>query len=903
MNSDDHKKGNALYKERNFDEALLCYRKALDAAPHSSQLMNNMSAVLIEKGDLDQAKKYCEEALKNANEDYRPKILSRQSRIADIENLMRCADIGKAGVQLSVTPPCYFRSFEYFPLGHDEPQDLIHFSCGEYSKGDDNDAASTSMFTEVSDKRALLAASSDPRHVLQTISFFSIRRSRIFQGGDQSSHSSIELLVNDIVPEVLARSMMLIILLHAIGMKVLQKGGEEREKDIDLGLGSLHPSLWFDTDGVEKDDDFMFALWYHIFCSVNLAPPFHEAYKQLLKLSIATLKDKENVKFMERFEFEDGLLDTMIDIWNYWLDLADSRSVDSVSFEDKSGGLGKEYLKELEEKMMDQMKEIYNNTKAPEDDDSEDEMKREQIRMIVKMRPDFIEKAKLKGQTEDDLVEELLSHMKTDMKKTIFDIKPVAEATAEVFPADVLYEENNNGMMRPSCGFDSFPLESHKVNSSLLSDMNPRARRHIFPPHQQCRQPVMPLFARREMGKSLDKKGKQGKLEPFEVLAEHYLQKWVQALCFSSIDATLKWKVVFSCKNLLDWNSDKICDSIFLSNVPDYVNAMNCIVHAPFRDQLADGGFLCFDAVCTLPLWFIPANHDDDKIFDIYMWTHGRLTEDRLRVFGWKKKQSWGTNFMLEACERVAMSQKEWMLFLEQLFLMIAFPVTRGRVDVDLVPAVNFASLRAVIKSASKCVPVHWAEPLIESVLKGKLGSVARPPLKAVELPVESSGLSSKKHVYNVAPFAMEFRYLFGSNGEKLCSYVSPSTLFFNSQGHRRDVRVILGHKDDEKIMGKLFDTSGMSILMSRYMGDQPTRSLMHESISKCSRPLYVLTSYIDVIGEDDRYLTIHMAKQDFELLKEDYICFLVAPSYSMGVTSWSLKKFKEQEEKEDEAN
>ena len=59
-------RGNAFYKEKKFDEALTCYREALDADPKNTTYLLNATAVHFEKGDYDSCIDECNKALEHA---------------------------------------------------------------------------------------------------------------------------------------------------------------------------------------------------------------------------------------------------------------------------------------------------------------------------------------------------------------------------------------------------------------------------------------------------------------------------------------------------------------------------------------------------------------------------------------------------------------------------------------------------------------------------------------------------------------------------------------------------------------------------------------------------------------------------------------------------------------------
>ncbi|CAG0918529.1 unnamed protein product [Notodromas monacha] len=60
--------GNAAYKAKNFDEALVHYQKAIDIDPTDITFYNNMGAVYFEKKSYDEVLKWCEKAVEVGRE-------------------------------------------------------------------------------------------------------------------------------------------------------------------------------------------------------------------------------------------------------------------------------------------------------------------------------------------------------------------------------------------------------------------------------------------------------------------------------------------------------------------------------------------------------------------------------------------------------------------------------------------------------------------------------------------------------------------------------------------------------------------------------------------------------------------------------------------------------------------
>lgn len=63
-------KGNELYKEKKFDEAIEQYNKAIELDPMEMSFLTNKAAVVLEKGDLDGCLELCREAIKLGKSNY-----------------------------------------------------------------------------------------------------------------------------------------------------------------------------------------------------------------------------------------------------------------------------------------------------------------------------------------------------------------------------------------------------------------------------------------------------------------------------------------------------------------------------------------------------------------------------------------------------------------------------------------------------------------------------------------------------------------------------------------------------------------------------------------------------------------------------------------------------------------
>ncbi len=156
-------------------------------------------------------------------------------------------------------------------------------------------------------------------------------------------------------------------------------------------------------------------------------------------------------------------------------------------------------------------------------------------------------------------------------------------------------------------------------------------------------------------------------------------------------------------------------------------------------------GFLLFDAVCTLPVWLNPAQGEPARAHEIYLWTHARLTRARLGTLGWTLKSDLSNQMEMyySPTPHTTVSREEWMLFLEELFLLCAFPAPRKSAFTDVVSALTFGSLAAVIKAAV-AVPFHWSEGLIDKVMNGTLDTTAAAPMTVPEIPSLRKGIRSR---------------------------------------------------------------------------------------------------------------------------------------------------------------
>ncbi len=320
--------GNDLFKQRRFADALASYEQGLAIDQNNAVLLNNCAAVFIELGQYAAALGKANEALKVVvDEAYRPKIEARRLRALQ---LLELASYPK--FDYALTPAVFFPCFEYFPVGHDDPQELICLSVGEYFLPDvkllrdcllEEDRGAPACI------RVMLAASSDPRHILQTLSHiagdvgslcapfgmtkmpesFAFLRPKIdLEAGSRSFNGTplhIEIFVNDIVPETLARTVMLIVLVRCCGLAFVM----EREEDIFIPYDYriVFPDL--PKSDHDPDSTFLIALLYHLWCSINLAPPFHSAYVALLKFLLQFSWEDSNHFLISGFEFAPGLLE------------------------------------------------------------------------------------------------------------------------------------------------------------------------------------------------------------------------------------------------------------------------------------------------------------------------------------------------------------------------------------------------------------------------------------------------------------------------------------------------------------------------------------------------------------------------------------------------------------------
>jgi tetratricopeptide (TPR) repeat protein len=174
-------RGNEEFKARQFAKALASYEEGVTVAGEGARratLLNNSAAALIELGRYSEALERADAALAAAagdDEPFRRKVEARQQRARELLALR-----SRPSFDAAVTPAVFFPSFEYFPVGHDVPQDVLKLAEGEYRLPEEHSRASLGsrlVAGEPSERRtvrALLAASSDPRHVLQSLSMLAI---------------------------------------------------------------------------------------------------------------------------------------------------------------------------------------------------------------------------------------------------------------------------------------------------------------------------------------------------------------------------------------------------------------------------------------------------------------------------------------------------------------------------------------------------------------------------------------------------------------------------------------------------------------------------------------------------------------------------------------------------------
>ena len=172
------------HREKRFDDAVAAYTSALAVCDQSTEvglqarLFGNRAASLIELGNYFEAVEDCERALNvlgnvDNDADYASKITMRRNRAQSLFKMGKAC----AGISPDLLLPNAVRdSFEYFPVGHDTPQDMLMGHEGDYRLGQDPDDEKSreneawSVLFANKPVRVLQAATSDPRHALCTLS-------------------------------------------------------------------------------------------------------------------------------------------------------------------------------------------------------------------------------------------------------------------------------------------------------------------------------------------------------------------------------------------------------------------------------------------------------------------------------------------------------------------------------------------------------------------------------------------------------------------------------------------------------------------------------------------------------------------------------------------------------------
>jgi hypothetical protein len=359
----------------------------------------------------------------------------------------------------------------------------------------------------------------------------------------------------------------------------------------------------------------------------------------------------------------------------------------------------------------------------------------------------------------------------------------------------------------------------------------------------------------------------------------------------------LRVKLVFSNTDLLRLPaSSPPYENIFLSNVPDYVNPLNCLTLKSLRSSCKH--WLLFDAVCTLPVWTNPALRDPVKAHRIYAWTHGRLTAERSAALGWEVRSelSSGMEMYWAPVAHRCVACDDWLLFLEELFLLIAYPPPRKQAFLDVVPALTFASLAAVVRAA-EATPAHWCESLVAAVISGKLETSAVPALCVPELPPAVPARSRRAVEYDVRAFSLEFEYLFRVDAAALATYLSPFLApSCRSHPHRRDVRCFLLHPRDVKsFRGVLQEDAGMFSMLAEQFGygDDAGRPFVSKALAACSERVVALSACARITDAHVLELTMRFAA----LAALNYVALLAHGTYGSFVDEVPLARMKQLQE------
>lgn len=902
--------GNEHFKARRFVDAISCYRSARDGTLDNEELAilwNNEAAALLELGRYDEALCCCDNSMKHCatQSEYLPKVEDRRMRLQKLLEL-------NSSIQGEEAWPCvaedFLPSFEYFPVGHDIVQDVLSLRFGEYSvrgRKNRNDNGSPlwealvkgSPSSITRKKRVLLAASSDPRHILGTVAAASAslwRSCRAFGFSDDCFDTGekvpneakmmmqddgalmlvhnvdappkkkmeyggapieVELLVNDIVPEVLARSVMLIVLVRCAGYGLQEKAPQWAKR--------------FDFCGT-KAFAFFTALTYHLWGSINLAPPFHNAYKELLRMLVSFVPEWNTHPLTRGIEFaQEGLLEQFVEMWTYWLETADSIPLSSCKVEDPAWFHRGQEIRD----------EVFKTVQIPE----EDEFSLEDVKAMLSMKPELIEKASqasgIKKSDVNGLATFLLSQIRpSDAPKNPFkgaeDSKKVEAFLLHYWPKEYTFHKNNLGMFLPCLGFDEqYPkVTSHKTNSCLLTNQRSRGYKHGFLP--QTYHDLFFLADKNNLSTKSD-----SMLELF--MLQHGMA-WTVFTTFLPPKSMMQLKIRFSCQDMIHMRDiPGGVSRIFLSNVPDYVNALNVLSHVPFRKSCTDGAIMAFDAVCTLPVWILAGNGNLSLSRETYLWTHGRLNTQRLAALGWAidQERSNGMSMIYRAVPHALPDMQEWQTFLEDLFFLIAYPYPRHGSTLEVVPGITMSSLLRVVRAAV-LVPVHWSQKLFNGLLAGTLSNSfsVGPPQKCPEMP--STTTHNKAKAYNVKPFSLEMKTLLLH--QELDTFVGPLREP-DDHMHRNDIRCILVHPKDEMAVRKCCSASlQFQFEMMQGKSQQSTSPpAIQRIVDACKEPVHMITC-VNIIGPaEQRQVSFKLPKQDLEeLAKKSYLVVVFMPAY-----------------------
>jgi len=784
--------------------------------------------------------------------------------------------------------------FEYFPIGHETPSCYLDIAGGESYTTPEIEQPPR---TYPKSRKIIFAASSDPRHILETVTVVArdlwtilpgkkppnLIQSKV--GGLPNNRRAptapieLEIIVNDIVPEVMARSLLIIATViissiiksaHSNGRSSgdLSKLWDTLDRNTKECLGAkferyreVYKRFFHLLKGKMK---FFTACVWHFWSSINLAPPYYEAYKEILKYLLEGTSNWEAHPLLCQFEVSVDLRSKFAAIWEFWLNSADSLTMDTVWIKAQSPDFIPDNVAAQQSKFegfFEQQAKIH----PPEDHDETFEM----CELMLKSNPGMVERMRsklppnLRRATSDVIIPHIARLMMSTIEENVqFRSSEEAKNWKEKnWGAHMKYQRKYPCCFLPVGFEDKYQNASnHRVNTSLFYQQHPESL-------------VLETIQLNVELDFLNPPGYNSKYNPFETSAMHYIQYW--ETYFMLLHPKLRARIGFTNHDL---NSPAMktylpADYVFLSNVPDYSNILNALPIYTGKTKE-----LCFNVMIANGNWMELTNFDMVQASKVYLWSLSRLDDRRLSFFGWRHILLDRMELRFQAIPEeesigLNVSYEEFCEFLDDLFLLYAFPRYLSIESGDCYSALSLGSIFSLAGAAR--VPFQWFYYLFDSLESEILKTKVPPPRKPAEKPGKARFSSPVS--FNVSAFSLEASLLDPRREVKLNRYVSSKriSLFSRLYQSKADAKIFFVHPDS------------MEKFESKYQN--PTNPL--ESVYG-NLKMHVFSSLIS-IRLNDYSLEIQLPEEKFqEFCAENYFVLLVQPSYREIVQSFKLKKF-----------